>query len=394
MNGGYGVREAERRQDQLWLNGAAGFEPKPLPTEAENGSCAKVLDVDKDGDLDVFVSGSVKPFRFPAADESFLLINGGSAVVRHSGAGRAEFTKLALGSLGMVSDAALVDVNKDGWPDVVVVGEWMPVTVLMNHKGRLVVDSTKTDDNLAGWWNRIEKADLDGDGDEDLIVGNLGLNTPIRASPAQPATLTYDDFDQNGTLDFFMSYTIQGQTYPAYSRDEICEQVPSLRKRFTNYGQYASATLENCFDEQQLRQAKTKRITELRTLVLENKDGAFVPHPLPLPAQYAPVYGILAEDFDHNGTVDLLLMGNNSRMRLRVGKVDANHGVMLSNRGGWQFTEMATDQTGLFVRGDVRDVKRVGNDVVVGVNGQKLLTFKTNRPAQKRAGSPLTKQKQ
>ena len=113
----------------------------------------------------------------------------------------------------------------------------------------------------------------------------------------------------------------------------------------------------------------------MRTLVLENKAGAFVPHPLPGPAQYAPVYGILADDFDRNGTTDLLLMGNNSRMRLRIGKVDANHGLLLSNRGGWRFDEVPSDKTGLFVRGDVRDVKRVGNYVMVGVSGQKLLTF-------------------
>ncbi len=370
VNGGYGVGAPDKRQDQCWLNTNGTFVAQPLPREAESGSCVKTLDVDRDGDLDLFVGGSIKPYRFPAADESFLFINNRSA-----GAGRPNFTKQSLGALGMVSDAAVLDMDKDGWLDVVVVGEWMPVTVLLNRNGRLGTDQTKGYETLTGWWNRIEKADLDGDGDEDLVVGNLGLNTPVRASAEQPATLTYDDFDQNGTLDFFMSYTIGDQTYPAYSRDEICEQVPSLRKRFTNYRDYANATLETCFDEQQLRQAKKKRITELRTLVLENKAGAFVPHPLPGPAQYAPVYGILADDFDRNGTTDLLLMGNNSRMRLRIGKVDANHGLLLSNRGGWRFDEVPSDKTGLFVRGDVRDVKRVGNYVMVGVSGQKLLTF-------------------
>lgn len=369
VNGGYGIRDPEQRQDQLWINRNGKLTAKILPVEAENGSCVKPVDIDRDGDLDLFVSGSIRSYRFPAADETFLLINDG----------KANFSKQSLGSLGMISDAAVLDVNTDGWPDVVVVGEWMPVTVLLNQKGRLSADRQKIYENLAGWWNRVEKADLDGDGDQDLIVGNLGLNTPIRASTEQPATLTYDDFDQNGTLDFFMNYAVQGKSYPAYSRDEICEQVPSLRKRFTTYKAYADATLETCFDEQQLRQAKSKQINELRTLVLENTGDDLVPHELPKVAQYAPVYSILADDFDHNGTTDLLLMGNNSRMRLRIGKVDANHGVVLSNLGNWQFREVSSAQTGLFVRGDVRDVKRVGEYVLIGVNGQKLLTFKKTR---------------
>ncbi|WP_461050341.1 VCBS repeat-containing protein [Spirosoma arcticum] len=369
VNGGYAVNDAAKRQDQLWLSAEKGFSTKSLPLESENGSCVKTLDVDRDGDLDLFVGGFVKPYRFPAADESFLLVNDG----------RANFTKQSLGRLGLVSDASVLDVDKDGWSDVVIVGEWMPVTVLLNQKGRLLVDHQTAYQNLSGWWNRIEKADLDGDGDTDLVLGNMGQNTPVKASEEQPATLTYDDFDQNGTLDFFMSYAVQGKMYPAYSRDEICEQLPSLRKRFTTYKAYADASLEACFDEQQLRQAKTRHITELRTLVLENKAGTFVPHALPLSAQYAPVYAILTDDIDRNGTIDLLLMGNNSRMRLRIGKVDANHGVVLSNRGNWQFDEIPSSRTGLFIRGDVCDVKKVGQQLLVGVNGQKVLTLRKTK---------------
>ena len=366
VNGSYSTSEAGKQQDQLWLNNAGVFIPKALPVEAINGSCVKPIDIDRDGDLDLFVGSTVKSFRFPLVDESFLLVNDG----------KANFTKQSLGQLGIVSDAAVLDIDKDGWTDLVIVGEWMPVTVLLNQRGHLSVDHQKVYKNLAGWWNRIEKADLDGDGDDDLIVGNLGFNTQVKATQEQPASLTYDDFDQNGIIDFIMTYQIEGKSYPAYSRDEICEQVPFLRKKFTTYKAYADATLNDCFNEQQLQHAKTRQITELRTLVLENKAGDLVPHALPLATQYAPVYGILADDFDHNGTIDLLLMGNNSRMRLRIGKVDANHGIMLSNNGQWQFNEVSSDRTGLFVRGDVRDIKKVGPYLLVGINGRPVVTFK------------------
>ncbi|MBC8151389.1 MAG: VCBS repeat-containing protein, partial [Bacteroidetes bacterium] len=370
VNGGYAVRDTINLQDQLWLNdGKGGFVSAPLPPEGMNGSCVKTLDADRDGDLDLFVGGHVRPSRFPFADESFLLINDG----------KANFRRVSLGKIGIVSDAAVMDLNKDGWPDVVVAGEWMPVTVFFNQRGTFPAEKRQPYPNLAGWWNRIEKADLDGDGDEDLIVGNLGLNTQIRASATEPATLAYDDFDRNGTIDCFMSYYIQGKAYPAHTRDEVGEQMPSLRKLFPSYATYADATIDQFFDPSVLKQAQQKDITELRTLVLENKDGQLVPHELPQAAQYAPVYSILADDFDRDGAKDLLLMGNNSGFRLRIGKADANYGVMLRNRGNWQFEYLPPARSGLLVKGDVRDVKRVGTMLVMGVCNGKLRTFESVR---------------
>ena len=368
VNGAYNLRDLGQLQDQLWLNNNGQLQPALLPGDKINGSCVVALDVDNDGDMDLFVGGHVRPNRFPLTEESLLLINDG----------KAHFTQKSLGMLGLVTDATTTDLDKDGWPDLIIVGEWMPVTVLTNNRGQLKTENLSNLKTLNGWWNRIEKADLDGDGDDDLIVGNLGQNTQFRATEAEPATMVYEDFDQNGTVDCFMSYFIQGKSYPAYTRDEVGDQVTSLRRAFTTYAAYSTATIDQFFDQSVLQQAKKKTINEIRTLVLENKNGELVPHPLPQMAQVAPVYSILAEDFDHDGKKDLLLLGNNSYFRLRLGKVDANHGVLLRNKGAFQFEAVFPNKTGLFITGDVRDAKRVGNFLLVGQCNGPLRAFMVN----------------
>ncbi|WP_065814291.1 VCBS repeat-containing protein [Fibrella aestuarina] len=365
VNGNYAPRDQAELADQLWLNQDGKLVPAELPADNINGSCVKALDVDRDGDLDLFVGGHVRPVRFPLAEESILLINDG----------KAHFTRKSLGTLGLVTDAVATDLNKDGWPDLVVVGEWMPVTTLLNDKHGQLTAETGKQPTLSGWWTRIEKADLDGDGDDDLVVGNLGRNTQFRASVDEPATLVYDDFDQNGMLDFFMTYYIQGKAYPAHTRDEVGDQISALRRTFPTYAAYSTATLDQFFDPSALEHAQKATINEIRTLALENNNGELVPHALPQSAQYAPICAILPDDFDHDGKRDLLLMGNNSYLRLRLGKVDANHGVVLKNKGHFQFETLSPAQSGLFVRGDVRDVKRVGRYVLVGECNGPLRVF-------------------
>ncbi|WP_266368785.1 VCBS repeat-containing protein [Tellurirhabdus rosea] len=373
VNGGYEVRDPAALQDQLFLNdGAGNFRPQALPVEADNGSCVTAFDADRDGDTDLFIGAHCKPFSYPAVHESFLLRNNG----------RGQFSRASLGKIGLVTDAAAVDTDRDGYPELLLAGEWMPITVLKNNRGTFATPDPQNltplnpGQPLTGWWNRLAAADLDQDGDLDLVAGNLGTNTQLRASAEEPASMVYGDFDQNGTVDFFMSHFVQGKAYPAYSRDEMAEQLTSLRKRFTSYAAFADATVNDCLPEETLNHAFQKSVTELRTLVLENQNGTFVPHELPVEAQYGPVYGILIADFDRNGTKDLLLTGNNSRMRLRIGKVDANFGVVLANRGAWKFEFSAPDRTGLFLRGDVRDVRKAGDFVLVGINDKPLRTFK------------------
>ena len=357
-NGNYTNAQFTEQNDELWLNdGKGNFTQAPLLEDQTNSLCVKSLDFDRDGDIDLFVGGHIKPNHFPFSEESFLLRNDG----------KAHFTKIPLGDLGLVTDATVTDLDGDKFEEIIVVGEWMSPIVLKNTKGKLTQSLNHSFTHCAGWYNTIEKADIDGDGDMDFILGNLGTNTQIKATENEPASLVYDDFDQNGTTDFFMNYYIQGKSYPAYSRDEVAEQMPILKKKFPDYKTFSGATMEQFFDGNVLEKANKKEITTLKTLILENKKGELIVHKLPIQAQNAPVYAILAEDFNHDGKKDLLLMGNNSKFRLRIGKVDANTGVMLLNKGNFNFESLSPQQSGVYVRGDVRSVKRVGRNILVGV---------------------------
>ena len=365
-NGNYANAQFTEQNDELLLNdGKGNFTQTPLLEDQTNSLCVKSLDFDRDGDMDLFVGGHIKPNHFPISEESFLLKNDGNA----------HFTKISLGDLGLVTDAVVMDLDGDKYQELIVVGEWMSPMILKNIKGKLSPSATQQLSNLAGWYNTIEKSDLDNDGDEDLIVGNLGLNTQIKASENEPTSLVYDDFDQNGTTDFFMSYYIQGKSYPCYSRDEVAEQIPLLKKKFPDYKTFSTATMEDFFEENVRAKANKKEITNLKTLILENKKGEFILHQLPIEAQFAPVYAILATDFNHDGKKDLLLMGNNSKFRLRIGKVDANSGLMFLNKGSFNFETRSLQQSGVYVRGDVRSVKQMGDKILVGVCEGKVQKY-------------------
>ena len=370
-NGNYANAQSTEQNDELWLNdGKSNFKQAILPEDQTNSLCVKSLDFDRDGDIDIFVGGHIKPNNFPFSEESFLYQNDG----------KAHFVKIPLGDLGLVTDATIMDLDGDKYPEIIAVGEWMSPIILKNTKGRLKPSTIQnsTIQQLKGLYNTIEKTDIDGDGDDDLILGNLGTNTQIKASETEPASLVYDDFDQNGTTDFFINYYIQGKPYPCYSRDEVAEQMPILKKKFPNYGMFSEATMTDFFDGNVLEKANKKEITNLKSVILENKKGEFIVHQLPLIAQNSPVYAILAEDFNHDGKKDLLLMGNNSKFRLRIGKVDANTGLMLLNKGNFKFESLSPQQSGVYVRGDVRSVKRVGEKILVGVCEEKVQEFLMN----------------
>nr|WP_293834246.1 VCBS repeat-containing protein [uncultured Arsenicibacter sp.] len=385
-SGGYGTLQPNdpKLQDHLYLNNGKGqftASSGALPAMLTSKSCVRATDVNGDGKPDLFVGGRVVPGRYPETPRSYLLINNGKGQFTDQTA------KLApmLANIGMVTDAAWTDLNNDRKAELVLVGEWMPVTVLGWANNQLT-DQTNTyfDKPYRGWWNTLSTDDLNGDGRPDLVVGNHGMNAQCRASDKEPAELIYKDFDKNGKVDPILCFYIQGKSYPHPTRDELLEQVGMLRHRFTNYDSYSNATLTDVFTSDELRDASKLTANELRTVCfMSSTAGKLTEKPLPLAAQVSPVFTITPLDYDQDGHKDLLLCGNTNQVRLRFGRSDANYGVLLKGDGRGGFAAIPQTQAGFRITGDVRRVLRVGNTLLFGINQQPIRAYQLQAPVQR-----------
>jgi hypothetical protein len=373
-HGGYEFNENDAAfQDRFYLNdGKGNFAEKALPAMLFSKSCVKAGDMDGDGDLDLFIGGRLVPGKYPLAAASKILINDG----------KGNFTDATksiapnFDALGMVTDAVWIDLNKDNKKDLVIVGEWMPIKVFIST-GKKLQDASadyihfKTE----GWWNAISAADIDNDGDEDLIIGNAGTNTQFHVTEKEPITEVYSDFDKNGSIDPILCYFIQGTSYPAFSRDDLAEQLPVINKDFLSYSSYATATTNELFNKEQLANSKTLSASLMETSYLENTGTTFVKKPLPIEAQFAPVYGIVVADFTGDLKKDILLTGNNTWTRIKFGRYSANHGVLLAGDGKGKFKYITQNKTGLKINGNIRAATLLtDHSVILGVNdGNALL---------------------
>ena len=365
-------------QDRLYVNdGKGNFTKKvdALPQLLSSSGCIAPSDIDGDGDIDLFVGGRVSPGNYPASPRSYILLNDGKGVFKEE----TEIVCAALKQPGMITDAAWADINNDGQHDLIVAGEWMPIKIFLNNKGKLA-DASSVYIHFAssGWWNRIEATDMDMDGDTDLIVGNFGLNTQFRVSDKEPMTVHYKDFDGNGSMDPILCYYINGISYFSNSRDDLAEQLPVVKKKYIQYQDFAKATINDLFSSDQLKDAQLLKAETMQTIYLENQGSSgFAMRPLPLEAQYSPVYGIVAADFNYDGIKDILLAGNYKWTRIKFGQYSANHGVLLLGEGKGMFTYVPQTQSGLNLRSNVKslDLIRSGKaeSIIAGVNDGNTL---------------------
>ncbi len=373
-------------RDRLYLNEGGGRFRKAegaLPARSQSGSRVAAHDYDADGDVDLFVGGRVVPWRYGFDPPSVLLANDG----------RGRFTDVTqeaapdLVSVGMVTDAIWEDVDGDGRADLLVVGEWMPITVFRNAgDGRLERADVPGLERSHGWWNRIVAGDFTGDGRIDFVVGNLGLNTRLRASENEPLTLYVKDFDRNGSVEQILSQYKEGVSYPLALRDDLIAALPFLRDRYPSFEDYALQTVPDIFSAADLADAVVKRAYTFETALARNDgDGSFTLLPLPLEAQIAPSYGILPADIDGDGHLDLLLAGNFDGVKPELGRMSASHGVVLRGDGTGGFQPVPGVESGFLVPGQARDIQWVrtarGHLYVVTRNDDRPLVFR-------QAGSP------
>jgi hypothetical protein len=286
---------------------------------------------------------------------------------------------------GMVTDAGWVDYDADGDQDLVLVGEWMNITLFRNDQGHFTdVTNIAGLDETAGWWNCIQVADIDGDGDPDLIAGNLGLNSMLKASVNEPVEMYLNDFDNNGTLDQVICAYRDGISYPVASLDELSAQMPYLARMYPHYADFAGKTVKDIFDKKALQQSTVKKVMLFESCVfLNDGKGSFVRTSLPAEAQFSPVRSILARDFNKDGVMDLALVGNDYLVRPSYGRYDASYGWCLLGTGNNHFTALMPVKSGFMVKGDARRIvplKINGNDyILVTVNNGDISVFKENR---------------
>jgi len=351
---GYGPDSLPGRMLQAWLNeGGRSFRPVPdmLPSVMTNIGCLAVDRDPSDGSVRIFAGARVRQGMFPLSDPARLF------VLSAQGAFLREEALPEGGGPAMCTGAQFLQLDGKGAKELLTVGEFRTPAVYGMAAGRWTdMSAAFIPGDMSGWWTGVERADLDGDGDEDLVLGNYGLNTQFRVSPSEPFTVLSKDFDGNGKLDAVSAYYIGGKLWPAHSLDDLWEQMPFLRKRFNTYAAYAKTEAGGIFTPEERKDAGSLTASEMRTLLLENTGGSLKVHELPVQAQFAPVFASAAFDADGDGRKDLLLCGNQSGTRIRYGKYDANTGFLFKNEGGMRFSFVPHASTGLDLRGDIRSV--------------------------------------
>ncbi len=382
-----GGNEFEHRpnllQDRLYINAGDGSFTKSeagLPKMLTSGSRVQPVDFDKDGDMDLFIAGRLVPGNYPKAADSYILEN-------QSTPGSPKFIDITekvapeLQQLGMVTDAVWTDYNQDGWIDLIAVGEWMPITVFENKEGTLHNSTEKLQlDKSNGWWFSIKEGDFDKDGDMDYIIGNLGLNYKYKANSNETFDIYFNDFDNNKTNDIVLSYFNGGKKYPLRGRECSSQQMPGIKKKFEDYASFSTATLEDVYTEEYLENSLHYQISSFASIYLENNQGTFVSHTLPNLAQLSSIHQILIDDFDNDTHLDAIIAGNLHSSEVETPRNDASNGLFLKGDGTGNFSPVIGKESGLYAKGDVKDMTRININgvayIIVAKNNDYLQFIK------------------
>ncbi|MDF9798608.1 hypothetical protein OKW21_003871 [Catalinimonas alkaloidigena] len=380
-------------QDRLYSNDGQGnfsLMPDALPQVTASGSCVVGSDYDQDGDIDLFVGGRYLPNAYPKAPKSYLLENDKKRF--YDKTQEVE----GLSELGMVNAASWTDFDNDGWIDLIVVGEWMPVTFFQNQQGNLVNITEELGlENTQGWWSSIQAVDLDMDGDMDYVLGNMGTNVDYAPSDEKPLNIYAYDYDANGKLDplltrYLVNRDDEEAMYPFHSRDDIFRQLVPLKKSFQGYEEFASSEVGEIIPTELLSKAEKFKASHFESIVLLNQGGhKFAMRPLPVEAQFSAVYGIQSDDFNADGIPDLLLSGNSYANEILYGWQDASLGVMLLGDGKGGFDALTPQESGLYLKGDTRGLCMM-HDLhdrklfIAAVNADSLKILSPSRQAEQK----------
>ena len=339
-------------QDQIFLNDGNGnfkYSPERLPKMNTPSSCVVSSDYDKDGDLDLFVGGRRQIMRYGEAGTSYLLQN-------NKGFFRDVASK-ELKNMGMVTTALWADIDKDGWQDLMITGEFMPIIYMKNERGKVSKNPIKIAEN--GFWNTLAQADFDNDGDIDFFAGNMGTNNKFGITTEAPYRLYVKDFDGNGFTDPIITYYVEGKEYPAASRDELMKQLPFLRKKIVQYADYSKATLRDIFDTSQLEDVTIKEITIDNSIYLENNGKGFNVKMLPNMAQISSIKSFYLEDIDKDDILDVIVIGNSYAPEVGTGRLDASLGIMLKGLSKGKFEVISPLKSGINTLGDTRQIIKI-----------------------------------
>lgn len=370
-------------QDHLYINDGKGNfteDPNAIPKNLTSKFCVRAADYDHDGDLDLFISGRVAPGNYPKPVSSFILRN-------DSKNGKVHFTDVTatvakdLVNCGMVCDAVFTDFNNDGWPDLILAGEWMSIAFLKNDNGHFVDVTPQSGlSGFHGWWNSITAGDFDHDGKMDYIVGNLGKNSYFRGNKEYPVRAYAKDFDNNGIFDMIPSLYLPDQEgnkkeFPAQGRDDLLRQINNMRRKFPTYKSYAVATMDKVLTDTERKNTLILEANEFESVLLHNDgNGAFSMVPLPKESQFSMINGMVADDFDGDGNLDVLMNGNDFGTDVTVGRYDALNGLLLKGNGRGGFQSRSILQSGIFIPGNGKSLVKLA-----GANGQYLVAASQNR---------------